>query len=797
MNKIKPRPYQQEVIDNLRNSYRSGKKHPLIVMPTGAGKACVLGFVVENAAAKNNETLVIAHRQELIFQLSLTLCNFGIEHNLIAAASTISAIKMSQYKSFGKVFWNPKAKVHVGSVQTVKSRVSKLDISPRLIITDECFPAGTMIDGRPVESLKIGDMVFSINHSSGMFERKRITKLFRSRPSSLVKVNLSSGEHIICTAGHPFFIPNFGYYNAIDLKKGMQLLYMQKDSSAEYLVSEKQVQEHWSGVLQQSMLDGVSEKDFVRNNGENQQEVRIRQNEAKKPDVQEGDTRESIENPKRVWIQAADPWRKWTGDDGSTTHSKGGFNRSRSLCEGGVYSKDWRIQAPIPNPKSLQNRLSARDEYGGNRNRWEQSRYSCEKRAGREKNKGSGIVRVESVEVFERGCFEQSRELLPDGYVYNIEVEDNHNYFANGILVHNCHHVSDGNQWGSIYDAFPSSLGLGLTASPRRTDGKGLGAGFGGYCDDMIIGPQMSWLIEQGFLSPYKVYTTGKQLDTSGVKKKRNGEFDEKSLSEITDKPSIIGDAITHYKQLCNGLSGVCYCVSIDHSKHVASMFTENGIPAAHVDGTMDDSERRKIFTDYADGVIKIICNQSIISEGTDLESLTQRKGVTLDVCIDLAPTQSLIVAMQRWGRVLRNKSGKVAYIIDHASNVLRHGLPDMDREWSLEGEIKTSKNDGEKTISVRTCPQCFHIHLPEPQCPDCSFIYPQQVRVVDEKEGELVELTEDDKAAIKYQMKWDKRKEQSKAESLEDLIELGRKRGYKDGWAHKMWAARQAKKAS
>lgn len=496
---ITPRPYQQKVIDDLKESYRSGKKHPLIVMPTGAGKACVLGFVAENAAAKQNETLIIAHRQELIFQLSLTLCNFGLEHNLIASSKTISAIKMSQYKNFGRIFWNPRAKLHVGSVQTISSRIDKLTIDPKLIIIDEQ------------------------------------------------------------------------------------------------------------------------------------------------------------------------------------------------------------------------------------------------------------------------------------------------------------HHLRRGNQWGRVFDKYPNARGLGLTATPARTDGIGMGVSFGGYNDDLIIGPQMSWLIEQGFLAPYKVYTTGKQMDVSGVKKKRNGEFDEKSLSEIADKPSIIGDAITHYKQLCDGLSGVCYCVSIDHSKHVAAMLTENGIPAAHVDGTMDDAERRKVFTDYADGVIKIICNQSIISEGTDLESLTQRKGVTLDVCIDLAPTQSLIVAMQRWGRVLRNKPNKTAYILDHAGNILRHGLPDMEREWSLEGEVKSGKNSGEKTISIRTCPSCYHIHLPEEQCPECGFVYPIKVRTVEEKDGELVELTEQDKAAIKYQMKWEKKREQGSADSLEKLIELGKQRGMKNphGWARHVMAAREAKKAS
>lgn len=495
---ITPRPYQQEVIDKLRESYKNKKKHPLIVMPTGGGKACILGFIAENAAKKGNDTLIIAHRQELIAQLSLTLCNFGLEHNLITAKSTATNIKADQFKNFGRVFYNKDSKLHVGSVQTLASRVCKLSINPRLIIIDEQ------------------------------------------------------------------------------------------------------------------------------------------------------------------------------------------------------------------------------------------------------------------------------------------------------------HHLKKGNQWGSIFEAYPNALGLGLTATPQRSDGVGLGVGSGGYNDDLILGAKMSWLIEQGYLAPYKVYTTAKQWDVSSVKTKRNGEYDEKGLEELIDKPSVTGDAIAHYKKLCSGMSGVCYCTSISHSKHVTQQFIENGIPAAHVDGTMSDAERKKVFTDYADGVIKIICNQALISEGTDLESLTQRQGVTLDVCIDLAPSKSLVVVMQRWGRVLRKKPNKTAIILDHSGNVLRHSLPCADREWSLEGNDKKKRESDEKDVNIRTCQQCFHIHEPAPMCPICGFVYPIQQRSIEEVSGELVELTEQDKAEIKRKQdeeKKQKKREQGQCQTLQDFLALAESRGYKQGWAHKIWAIRQNQK--
>ena len=366
------------------------------------------------------------------------------------------------------------------------------------------------------------------------------------------------------------------------------------------------------------------------------------------------------------------------------------------------------------------------------------------------------------------------------------------------IIIDEQHHLKKGNQWGSIFEAYPNALGLGLTATPQRSDGVGLGVDSGGYNDDLILGAKMSWLIEQGYLAPYKVYTTAKQWDISAVKTKRNGDYDEKELEELIDKPSVTGDAIAHYKKLCDGMSGVCYCTSISHSKHVTQQFIENGIPAAHVDGTMSDAERKKVFTDYADGVIKIICNQALISEGTDLESLTQRQGVTLDVCIDLAPSKSLVVVMQRWGRVLRKKPNKTAIILDHSGNVLRHSLPCADREWSLEGNDKKKRESDEKDVNIKTCQQCFHIHEPAPMCPICGFVYPIQQRSIEEVSGELVELTEQDKAEIKRKQdeeKKQKKREQGQCQTLQDLLELGRRRGYKgDGWARNIWLSRQKK---
>ena len=379
---------------------------------------------------------------------------------------------------------------------------------------------------------------------------------------------------------------------------------------------------------------------------------------------------------------------------------------------------------------------------------------------------------------------------------------------ANGcrmlVIMDEAHHVVEDTQWGRVmqrYHVERGALALKVTASPERLDGKGLGVGEGGYADIMIEAPPMSWLIDNGYLSPYRVMTTPKQIDLSGVKS-RMGDFVTSQLEEKVDRPTVTGDAVAHWRKHANGMRTVIFCVSISHSKHVAEEFNAAGIPTAHIDGGVDDAERAKAIMDFADGKILVLTQVNLVSEGFDLGSIAQ-KDVTIDCLLDLAPTQSLVNAMQRWGRALRPRDGKIAVILDHAGNVLRHGLPDMHREWSLQGREKGkrgSRSDSD-AVNVRTCPKCFAIHEPIPTCPACGFLYPIQNRTVEHVDGQLVELTSADRASLKQQMEAQKRmeaekrkREDRKAGSLEELVALGKSRGYKFpvAWAAKKWEAMQ-----
>lgn len=368
------------------------------------------------------------------------------------------------------------------------------------------------------------------------------------------------------------------------------------------------------------------------------------------------------------------------------------------------------------------------------------------------------------------------------------------------IVFDEAHHAVPGTQHGKIMEFAErlGSLGLMVTATPCRLDGKGLGTCAGGYADTIVEGPSMEWLVNNGYLSKFRILTVEHQLDMSDVKK-RAGEYISADLEELVNKPSITGDAVEHYKREASGKKAVVFCVSVAHSKEVASAFCDAGIKAAHIDGTTDDEIRDRSILDFADGKIDVLCQVNLFSEGFDLASIAQ-KDVTIDCLVDLAPTNSLVNAMQRWGRVLRPYPGKVAIILDHAGNtILRHGLPTTKRAWSLEGIKKQKRGENEKIIHCRCCPKCFTVHKPSPTCPNqdflgtgkpCGHVYETGSRQIEERDGELVEI---DLEAIQIvEEKKELRKEQGRAKTLSELLEIEKSRGYKRGWAKRVFESRK-----
>ena len=289
------------------------------------------------------------------------------------------------------------------------------------------------------------------------------------------------------------------------------------------------------------------------------------------------------------------------------------------------------------------------------------------------------------------------------------------------------------------------SLVLGNSASPHRLDGRPLGDIF----DVMVESRPMWWLIQQGRLSDYRIYAPSKPVDTSKLHT-RGGEYVTQEAEELMDKSSITGDCVSHYKKYALEKRTVCYCVSKKHSRHVAQRFNDAGIPAVHIDSDSTEKELKEAIWGFATGRYWVLCNVELITTGFDLSAQIGFE-IPIEAIILLRPTQSLALFLQMVGRGLRKKPHP-AIILDHAGCCFRHGLPDEEREWSLEGDSgqrKKPKDEGE--VSIRQCPRCFHVHRPKPVCPSCGHVYELQPRELEERDGELVEL---DAEAMKRERK-------------------------------------------
>lgn len=347
-----------------------------------------------------------------------------------------------------------------------------------------------------------------------------------------------------------------------------------------------------------------------------------------------------------------------------------------------------------------------------------------------------------------------------------------------------CHHSAAGT-WKKVHEAYADAFHIGLSATPCRLDGKGLKTHF----QEMVKGPSVRWLIENKFLADYRLYAPS-TINVGDVHT-RMGDYNKNELNNAADKPSITGSAIAEYKKLAMGKRAVVFCVSVEHSKHVVEEFNKQGIKAAHVDGETPMDMRDYILERFKNGEIKILSNVELFGEGFDLP--------TLEVAILLRPTQSTGLFLQQVGRALRSSPGKeYALILDHAGNCARHGLPDEDRSWSLEG----FKKDGAKKeaqIRVKTCAGCYGVQEPfRKVCKFCGREFEYQGREVEEKEGELTQVdVERIRAANAEQFKHTMVNEMWQCQTREQLVEYGVKKGYKRpyAWANFILQGRQRKK--
>ena len=353
------------------------------------------------------------------------------------------------------------------------------------------------------------------------------------------------------------------------------------------------------------------------------------------------------------------------------------------------------------------------------------------------------------------------------------------------IIFDEAHHVINKNKWGKVANFFSDALILGVTATPCRTSGRGLGVNAGGFFDTIIEGPQILDLTPE-YLSPYKLYAPDIGIDLTGVRRIA-GDYEKGELIKRVDKKRIYGAVPAHYRKLCYGIPAIAFCVSVQHAERVADEFSASGIPAAAVSGKTPENVRTQLFEGLASGKYMVLCSCDLVSEGFDVP--------VCGCAIGLRPTQSLTLCLQQWGRAGRISPGKkYAYILDHVGNYLRHGMPDARRHWTLDGVKWSKKQYGESVINIRTCPKCFNVHAPAPVCPECGHVYVNWRELPKTVEAVLKEV-QTDRERQENNVKIARRQEVGRADSLEALQEIARQRGYKPKWAQIMWNIKQGRR--
>jgi superfamily II DNA or RNA helicase len=341
---------------------------------------------------------------------------------------------------------------------------------------------------------------------------------------------------------------------------------------------------------------------------------------------------------------------------------------------------------------------------------------------------------------------------------------------ADLLIIDEAHlSCSDSYKKLTLHD-YHNAFVIGLTATPTRLDGKGLGEIY----QDIIQVVPMSQLIAEGHLVKPRVFAPFTP-DMKGIKKSK-GDYDASETAKLMDRKEITADIVKHWQQSALDRKTIVFASSVEHSKNIVSEFIENGISAKHLDANTPATERDQTLQAWKDGEFTVLSNMGLFVEGLDVPAAA--------CCVLARPTKSVTIYLQAVGRVMRPHESKTdCVILDCAALTYEHGFVDDVREWTLDGKIKKPKDD---VPAVHICESCFAAYskaLHPHECPECGFVTYIEPKVIESADVEMVELTPSIIADIRAKrIKW---LEFTKCKTLDDFIELGKLRGYKSGWAY------------
>ncbi|MEH6358965.1 MAG: DEAD/DEAH box helicase, partial [Pseudomonadales bacterium] len=280
------------------------------------------------------------------------------------------------------------------------------------------------------------------------------------------------------------------------------------------------------------------------------------------------------------------------------------------------------------------------------------------------------------------------------------------------------HHALKENKWGKAGTLFSNARGLGVTATPRRADGKGLGAHSDGVYHSMVRGPEMREMIENGDLTDYQIVAPPSDFNVNNIKVTASGDYSQKGMKKESKKSHIVGDIVENYLKFAHGKRGICFVTDVETAHEVAANFNLYGIRTQAVSAKTPENVRNDFIRRFRNGELDMLVNVDLFGEGFDVPAV--------EVVIMARPTKSLAVYMQQFGRVLRVFGGKMyGLVIDHVENWKVHNLPDIPKQWTLDARDKRSRQEPDpELIQLTTCTKCYKPYERAKQaCPHCEHV--------------------------------------------------------------------------
>jgi len=664
--------FQQEALDAVLSRWAAGVNSQIVSIPTGGGKTVLATHMVDRVG---RPAVFMCHRDELVTQTREKFRQFDPS---ISTAICKAEQGRSVYELAGRDLVIASAQT-LGREQRLRTLVDAVGDGAFLIV-DECFPAGTLIDGRPIETVRIGDLVTAFNEATGLFEKRRVVRLFSRHVMSRLRSIMVGPTEVICTPNHPFWTRR-GWVPAGDLTTTDEVLRYGSMQDVRPALSASAA----ARTATRDLLPGVPECGQRRADGAHEQGSRVGQNGDAQPDASRRQPRAHGGNAPRDGAPASGTGRKRAGVDGAAGALAGGARRGLGR---GVRGHDWDAQTErTAAADSLQNRYCPPRLKDGRRDRRLHAYGASGEGRGRQEECLARWVRVDRVEDIEPGDHgDRSRVGGPGVEVFNLEVEGLHTYTANGIVVHNCHHAA-ADSWRRAIAAINPALLVGLTATPKRGDG----AGLDGVFQEIVYAVPMSRLVKSGKLARPVGIAIGTGVDLDGVAT-RGGEFVESQLEVVVNteaRNELVVDAWE--KHAADRAQTIAFCVDVAHAKALTEAFRARGHNAEYVIGATPDHERRSIYAAFHDGEVNILLSVMVLSEGFD----EPRASCAL-MC---RPTQSQSLYVQMAGRVLRRSPGKNdALVLDFVDVTRRHSLQTvMTLAGDEPGAARTPKGESEQ----------------------------------------------------------------------------------------------------